>query len=243
MAKRLSEAGDNSAFSKAFRNRHSVSFRLTKLGREQARHTGGWLQTEFRYFDRYYTSEYTRAKETAGLLGLPDAKWYCDFYLTERDWGSLDNYPENERYEKFGDQLRRRQIEPFFWSPPHGESFAQLCLRVDRVLHTLHRECSDKRVIIVCHGEVMRAFRVRIERINQAEFKNLLLSKEPADTIIHYPRRNPATGKLYPYANWMRRVRPSETRAWSSDWKTFERRSFTNEELLDMISKIPTMIE
>ena len=35
---------------------------------------------------------------------------------------------------------------------PNGESIAQLCLRIDGVLHTLHRECSDKRVLVVCHG-------------------------------------------------------------------------------------------
>lgn len=41
---------------------------------------------------------------------------------------------------------------------------------IDRVLHTLHRECSQKRVIIVGHGMVMCAFVVRIERLTATQF-------------------------------------------------------------------------
>lgn len=144
-AKRRSEAGDNGAFTEAFMKRHSASFRLTAKGREQACQAGEYIRKEFLKngvgFDRYITSEYLRAMETAALLELPNAKWFGDFYLTERDWGDLDICPENERNEKFRDALRKRRVEPFFWRPPGGETFAELCLRVDRVLHTLHREC------------------------------------------------------------------------------------------------------
>ena len=40
--------------------------------------------------------------ETASLLNLPDAQWYTEIVLRERDKGHLDNvaYQEkNERYE------------------------------------------------------------------------------------------------------------------------------------------------
>src|SRR6185436_2831339 len=82
-AKRRSEAGDHSAFTEAFKNRHSSSFRLTKLGREQAHLAGKWLRAEFYdrgiAFDRCITSEYLRAVETAALLELPDAEWRTDY--------------------------------------------------------------------------------------------------------------------------------------------------------------------
>lgn len=187
-AKRLSEKGDNSAFNAINTRRHSRSFRLSKKGREQAVTVGKWIQEEFtkdgKSFDRFIVSEYTRAMETAGLLGLPDATWYRNFYLTERDWGDIESSPEHERNEKFKDALEMRLIEPFFWRPPNGESFAELCLRLDRVLHTLHRECADKRVVIVCHGEVMRAFRVLLERMSQQRFKELYTSKSKEDGIL-----------------------------------------------------------
>ena len=250
-AKRLSEAGDHSAFTDAFRDRHTASFRLTERGRKQAALAGQWIYNEFcrdSHFDRYITSEYNRAMETSGLLGLPNAEWFCEFYLTERDWGELDICPENEREEKFGDALRRRDTEPFFWRPPNGESFADLCLRVDRVLHTLHRECSDKRVIIVCHGEVMRAIQVRIERISQTRFKELIFSSQLEDKIyncqiIHYTRRDPENGKLNRYTDWVRAIRPTEDPVWNTGWRKIERPRYSNDDLLKIVSLTPVMVD
>jgi len=251
-AKRRAERGDATAYSAQFRNRHTRSLRLTKVGREQASAAGQWLTREFLGgpvgFDRYITSEYVRAMETAGLLSLPHAVWFRHFYLTERDWGDLELLPPDEREKKFGAAMRMRDIEPFFWAPPNGESFAALCLRLDRVLHTLHRECSDKRVLIVCHGEVMWAFRVLLERMSQTRFKKLHLSKKPGDRIVncqvlHYTRRNPDTGELAKYANWMRAVRPTRKRVWTSGWQTFERPRYSNEELLKVVRRSPSFLE
>lgn len=251
-AKRLSESGDHSAYTDLFRDRHTSSFRLTDEGRCQAalagktlRH-GGFFPDGFR-FDRFITSEYARAMETAGLLELSNASWYADYNLTERDWGELDNLPENERDEKFGDALRRRAIEPFFWRPPNGESFAQLCLRIDRVLQTLHRECSDKRVIIVCHGEVMRAFQVRLERLSQVRFKELMSSEDPLVRIyncdiLHYSRRDPQTGELARHANWVRRIRPTDGVTFQSYWTEIRRPRYSNEDLLRVVEAIPVMV-
>lgn len=246
-AKRLSEKGDHSAFTEKFLKRHSASFRLTELGKKQADMAGTWIRNEFPNFDKFFVSEYLRAMETAAHLALPDAEWRTDFYLTERDWGDLDIYPENERQEKFGDALERRVAEPFFWRPPNGETFADLCLRVDRVLHTLHRECSDKRVIIVCHGEVMRAFQIRIERMSQTRFHELTFSKQNEDRIhncqiVHYSRREKGVGKLTPHAEWVRTIRPTEEPAWNPGWHKIERPKYSNDTLLEIVSRTPPMI-
>ena len=102
LAKRRSEAGDHSAYTEAFKDRHSSSFRLTELGRKQAQLAGVCLRELFyvdqhgdAIFDRFITSEYTRAMETAARMNLPKARWYRDVYLTERNWGDLDICPEN----------------------------------------------------------------------------------------------------------------------------------------------------
>lgn len=182
-AKRLSEKGDHSAYSETFLKRHSGSYRLTALGREQAIKTGLWM------------------------------------------------------------------IEPFFWRPPNGESFMELYLRIDRVLDTLHRECGDMRVIIVCHGEVMRAFQVRLERLSQQRFRELILSSEPRDRIhncevIHYTRRNPFPKKeLQPFYGWVRKCRPSEKKPWFSSWREIQRRRYSNSELLSEVDQYPRFLE
>ncbi len=248
-AKRRSEKGDHEAM-KLLEGRHTASFRLTEQGRRQAEQAGAWLRSEFwpgPGFDRYYASEYTRALETAALLGLPTARWYTDFYISERDWGDLDVLPEDERNERFGRALQMRDVEPFFWAPPNGENFAHLCLRIDRKLATLARECSDKRVIIVCHGEVMWAFRIRLERMSQPLFKELHLSKDQKHKIhncqvIHYTRRDPEEQRLGPYYHWMRMVRPTQTPTWKGDWQRIVRKTYSNEELLEVVQRTPALV-
>lgn len=253
-AKRLSEAGDNSAFTKEFRNRHSASFHLTDKGREQAHLAGAYIRKEFCEkginFNRFVTSEYIRARETAGELGLPGARWYTDPYLSERDWGKLDVCTEEERERKFKSELRRRKTEPFFWNPPDGESFKLLCFYVDRVLDTLHRARSKKPAILVCHGEVMRAFQVRLERLSQERFRELVFSKHHEDRIyngqiIHYTRRDPFNASLppLPYVGWVRWIRPTDTPVTTSGWRKIKRPSYTNEELLEIVSRTPAMVE
>jgi NAD+ kinase len=246
-AKRSSEAGDDGLYTPEFMARHSSSFRLTERGREQADQAGKWLRKNFRRFDRHYVSEYLRAIETAALLRLPNAEWFTDFYLTERDWGELDVLPQDERELRFGDALRRREAEPFFWRPPNGETFAQLCLRVDRVLHTLHRECSDRDVIIACHGEVIQAFQIRIERMSQARFRELTFSERSDDRIhncqiVHYSRRCEGTGRLSRYAEWVRMVRPTDNPLWDTGWRHIERPRYSSDDLLRIVERTPAMI-
>jgi NAD+ kinase len=240
LAQRLSEAGEDEQYHKAHMERHTRSFRLTECGCEQAIRAGEWLRREFGHFDRYMVSEFIRAMETAALLDLPDAQWFTSFYLAERDWGEYDYYTQQERIELFGKALRMKDIEPFFWRPLNGESLAELGLRLDRNLGTLHRECSRGSVIMVCHGEVMWTYRVLVERMAQQRFKELHLSQDPLDRIyngqiLHYSRRNPYTLEEERYVNWMRMIRPVEEPVWVSEWQRIERPRYSNRELLNVV--------
>ena len=248
-AKRLAESGDAEVYSDRFRQRHTASYRLTDLGRQQAIRTGKPLR-ESGMFDRYCVSEYIRAKETALLLDLPDAQWYPDFLLCERNWGELDHYSPEERERRFGEVLARREHEPFFWSPPSGESFSGLCQRLRDVLGTWHRECSDKRIIVVCHGEVMWGFRVLLERMSQERFRELHLSEASEHRIhncqiIHYTRRDPKSGRISKYANWMRMERPAESDSASvfdTRWKPITRKRYSNDDLRAEVERVTRMV-
>src|ERR1700677_3754081 len=137
VARKFSNTGDNSIFTEEFCNRHNSRLRLTDRGKSQARAAGIWLQENIgTHFDRYLVSGFLRAMETAALLSLPDAEWYEDFYLRERDLGLFDIMPEEEKRTKYPEVFRQYQLDPFYWTPPKGESIAQLCLRIDRVLQT-----------------------------------------------------------------------------------------------------------
>lgn len=254
VASNRSKKGDDSGYSPEFRNRHSSTWRLTKRGREQAKVAGVWIKKNLGLtFDRHYTSEYIRAMETAGLLGIADAQWYVDFYLRERDWGDLDVMPVSERDKRYAEAMKRRKIDSFFWNPPNGQSMADLCLRVDRVLQTLHRECDGKNVAIVCHGEVMWAFRVRLERLSQERFRELDLSRNPHDRIhncqiIHYtraacPELSFAEGDYFPHFRWMRSICPWDVNLSNDGWNKIARPKYSNKDLLTHVSKIKPLLK
>lgn len=248
VARKLSLNGDDSVFTEEFRGRHNSRLRLTNRGREQARATGIWLKSNMpRTYDRYLVSGYLRAVETAALLDLPDAVWHQEFYLRERDLGLFEIMPENDKKNKHPEVYRQFQLDPFYWIPPNGESIAQLCLRVDRVLHTLHRECSDKRVLIVCHGLVIWAFRIRIERFTPTQYLKKSQSRKSADQIhncqvIHYTRRDPGIGQLSDSLEWVRSVCPWNESSRDSKWQKICRPTFTNKDLQELAEMSPRVI-
>jgi NAD+ kinase len=245
----MADAGDQSVFTEEFRSRHSSRFRLTDTGREQAKIAGDWIRAHIgERFDRYLTSEYLRAMETAGLLGLPGAEWQADFYLRERDGGLLDAMATDEMFRRYPDDMRERDRDAFYWRPPGGESLAEVCLRIDRILDTLRRSERAERVIVVCHGEVMRAFRVRIERIPQHRYMELHAPPDPRDQIhncqvIHYTRRDPEEhGRIKDYLAWMRSVCPWDDTLSRNNWNPVSRPRYDNEELLELAEQTPRVI-
>ena len=76
-------------------------------------------------FDRYYCSEFTRAKETAGLLGLDHAEWLLEFYLRERDKGVFNGHSWAERQRAFKDEMRFRESGAYGCSLFHPRTAAE----------------------------------------------------------------------------------------------------------------------
>lgn len=247
LAKKLREKGID-AYDKVRKGRHTRSWRLSELGKSEAAQAGAFIETEFGRFDRYYVSEYARAVETAHLLALKDATWYIEYFLVERDWGELDRCTEAEREKRFGATLALKEVEPFFVRPENGESIAALCMRIKHFLDTLHRECSDKRVIVVCHGEVMWAFRILLERMSQEMYRDLHKSKSPKDRIyncdiIHYSRHHPVTGALESRMNHVRFIRPTLDPVLISPWQTIVRPKYSNEDLEKILKQYPRVLD
>lgn len=238
--KRMMEKGDHSAVTQEFRRLHSTQYPLTSKGVEQIAIVGKWLRDNgLNIFDRHIASNCLRAMGSAGTLGLEGAGWYIDPFLRERDYGQFDFMPLDERVAKFPDYVQSEERDGFFWSPPGGESIAGVAQRLRPLFDTLHRECEGKRVIVVCHGEVMWAVRVLLERMSLERYAELKKSKNPHDRIhngqiLHYSRRDPVTGDIAPHCNWMRSVCPTNLTLSSNEWKRIVRPVYSNEELLRM---------
>lgn len=247
LASRFAKAGDNALYTEEFRARHVSQHRLTPKGRTQAKLAGDWLKANnLGYFDRRYASAYVRAMETAGLLGVDGPDWMVEPLLREREWGDFDDKTWEERTELSERSMQVRDTDPFYWIPPNGESIAQLTLRLRPLFNTLHRECFDKRVVIVCHGEVMWALRFILERMSIQRWAELENSKAPGVKIyncqvLHYTRMNPETGALSDRLDWMRSVSPADTKNSGVGWEPIVRKRFSNAELLAMAEQVPML--
>lgn len=249
-AGKASRKGDNSLFTPEFRNRHSRTFRLTNTGIEQAKVAGEWLRQNIPMpLDRFYVSDYMRAKETAGYLDLPKAEWRVDFQLRERDMALMDNLPENEKERLFELERRQFEIDKFLSYPAGGgENIPALCLRLktDWVAHVA-RECPDKRVIVVCHGHVMRGLQMIFEDLGHDDFIQLDSSTEPADMMLNcqilwYTRRDPDSGKVE--SSKLVAVRSVCNHGVIGDygWRRIQRKRYSNQELLDEVNQYPRHI-
>lgn len=251
IAQDMSKLNDDTLWEQSgFKARHTSKYRLTDLGRRQAQLAGEYLRENIsEKYDRYYCSEYIRAMETAALLALEGAQWFCDFYLRERDKGLLGGISDLQRKEEaaYKAVMASQERDTFYWAPPCGESIASACLRVDRMLDILRTSCSGFKVIMVLHGNIMRAFRVRIERMSQRRFRELEESTNDKDKlwncqIIHYTRRDPETGIVAPNFYWMRSICPWDTSLSSNEWQSIHRPTYSNEDLLAEVSLVPQLI-
>ncbi len=240
-AKRLEEKGDTSLIER-LKGTHTAHWPLTKKGREQAQKTGEYLNRLMHeggfHFDRLYVSSYARARQTAAALELVRARWRVDTRITERDWGILDRMTEEERHEKFGEDIRMRHVEPFFWCPPQGESMNAVVLRVRDFIDSVHRANIPTTVVVVCHGEVAKAFRINFCQLTPEEYAEMEFSKNPLERIHncqvdHYSRRGPHD-ELSTRLDWLRVCRPSEGQDVAIDWKPIPRREYTNHEIAIM---------
>src|SRR3989338_9810446 len=252
VANKASRKGDNSFFTPEFRNRHSRTFRLIDKGIVQAKTAGEWLKKNIPMpLDRFYVSDYLRAKETAAYLHLPKAIWRVEFHLRERDHALIDNCPDDEKKNLFAFEQRQYEADPFLAYPAGGgESLAALCLR-QKTTMMAHwaRECSDKRIVVVCHGHVIRAIQIEFEDLGHDDFIRLDSSEEPADKIrncqiIWYTLRHPDTRVIEPHLVAVLSVCPLFPKDIVEDhgWRRMERNRYTSRDLLKEVDRYPRHI-
>lgn len=236
---------DRSGLTGEFADRHTSRYRLTDIGRKQAKAVGDFLQREFvDGFDVHYTSEYVRACETAACLELGEqVSWEMSYYLRDKDGGIFSGKPGPVAMEGKYDEKLRRERDCYYYCPPGGESVASCCQRVDMFLSELAEQCSGLRVLAVVHHNIVYAFRICVENIPQLSFEQVFHSptgRVSNGQVIHYSRRNPFTREVSQHFTWMRITVP--WKGVDRGWQPIFRPRFTNEEMLGLIADIPQLL-
>jgi 2,3-bisphosphoglycerate-dependent phosphoglycerate mutase len=154
-----------------------VDVDLTKQGEEEAREAGKNLHGI--QIDYLFTSVLKRAIRTSELileeLGINDVPTERDEALNERHYGDLQGQNKQEIGEKYGQEQLHIWRRSYDVAPPNGESLLDTR---DRVLpyYKEHIEPllkQGKNVLVVAHGNSLRALVMYLENISKEEIASL----------------------------------------------------------------------
>jgi NAD+ kinase len=253
LAKDASQTGVPLARVKELMATHTSKRRLTSLGVAQAQRAGEWMrawitsvmardspETSF----RFYVSPYVRAMETAAYLHL-GVRWRKDVRLVERNWGKIDKLTFEERIAKFGEELKQRKSEAFFWEPEGGESLQLVLNRLRDFNTTLHRECGQKHVVCVGHGETFIDYRFLNEYWSPTDLDKEMTEQDPRTylencRIIQYTRENEdgSVGAHLARVRFISSTNPDDPKR-NLGWQPIRRPLFSDDDLLAEVLRYP----
>ncbi|MFA7446132.1 MAG: histidine phosphatase family protein [Flavobacteriaceae bacterium] len=203
----------------AIRERTDYKQRLSKKGIEQAIKAKEWINNNIAdvgEFDAYFVSSFYRARETAATISKDnsDIQWEIDDRLAERNWGVHGPLTITERIESYGVTSMLMYGDPFHAAFEGGESIWGVKNdRIRNLMSTWAREQDGKRILVVAHGDLIRAARVGFERILPEEFEAIESNpvyKVKNCQILEYSRINPFTEKDEGKIKWRRITNPTE---------------------------------
>ncbi|AYZ35780.1 2,3-bisphosphoglycerate-dependent phosphoglycerate mutase [Chryseobacterium indologenes] len=156
---------------------------ITEAGIEEAKKAGIALKGE--KIDVAFTSALIRAQHTLSIIldemGKPNIPVIMDKALNERSYGNLEGLNKAETALKYGDDQVRTWRRSFDVVPPGGESLKITYSRVIPYyeMHILPLLKKGENVLIVAHGNSLRALIIYLENLSPEE----ILEREIATGI------------------------------------------------------------
>ncbi len=148
---------------------HNVS--LTEKGMRQALLTGEGIKKEFGLFDVIYHSGYQRTKQT--LDNVLKAYTYeerlqmkirANHKIAERQAGYTFGVNKEMVDKLYPDYANYSKKYGYFWSkPPGGENQFEVVTRIYSFIGEMFRTRPGQKILVVCHGGVIRAARYNLE--------------------------------------------------------------------------------
>ncbi len=170
---------------------------LTEKGEQEATMAGRRLKSLGLRFDAAYTSTLKRAQNTLNLMlaeleqtGLETTD---DQALNERDYGDLSGLNKDDARAKWGTEQVHIWRRSFDVPPPGGESLKDTAARVLPYFekHIWPRVMNGEPILIVAHGNSLRALVMSIEELSGEE----ILKREIA-TGVPFVYRFDEDGKI-----------------------------------------------
>jgi 2,3-bisphosphoglycerate-dependent phosphoglycerate mutase len=148
---------------------------LSQKGIDEARAAGARLRKEGFVFDVAFTSELCRAEHTLDIilaeLGEPALPTHRDVRLNERDYGALSGLNKDDARKRWGEEQVHLWRRSYDIAPPEGESLKDTAARVlpyyDAAIAP--ELLAGRNVLVVAHGNSLRALIMRLERLSGEE--------------------------------------------------------------------------
>jgi probable phosphoglycerate mutase len=177
---------------------------LSPLGGTQAAALGRWLAglPPGRRPQVVVCSPYLRARQTwqcaadaAGDLGAQLPQATIDARLCDRLMGDLELLTPAMIAQRFpAEAARRRNAEAFTYRPPGGESFGDIAVRLDALMHDLHAHHAGRRVFVIAHDAIVLMLRYVVERLTADDLATLMQDGPVANASL--TRFDGSSGRL-----------------------------------------------
>jgi len=128
---------------------------LNDTGRQQAKDK----QSELSHadFDLVISSPLSRARETAELLA-PGRELIIDPDVIEKSFGEFEEHTMAEMLEKYPEKYKDSADVRYRVDIPGAENHADMLARAQRFLNKAKCGYAGKKVLVICHGALMRYF-------------------------------------------------------------------------------------
>ena len=150
-----------------------VDVNLTEKGIEEAKNAG--IKLKGFHFDYAYSSDLKRAQNTLSFaMQTAEHSPLIPIFnkaLNERMYGDLQGLNKAETAKKFGDEQVKIWRRSFDIAPPNGESLKDTAARVIPYFENeiIPKLKSGKNIIIVAHGNSLRALIMYLEKMTPAQ--------------------------------------------------------------------------
>lgn len=150
---------------------------LTEKGFEEARILGEMLKSF--HIDKAYASEQIRTMETLssilGAMQQPIVTTFRDKALNERDYGEYTGKNKDEMKQILGDEMFERVRRGWDVAIPGGETLKDVYNRITPYYkkEILSYLLKGENILVVSHGNALRALIKYIENINDADIEHV----------------------------------------------------------------------
>lgn len=146
--------------------------------------------------DRVFSSDLSRARDTAAVVAQATGAPHTVFAsLRERPFGRWEGLTNEEILRQFADEMAQYRRNRDTFVPPGGQSWVEFAPAAVGAVEAIAAEHPDRRLAIVAHGGVLKAFVNHVLGIERGPLNQFVLDNGSVSVVVK--REHGATGLVW----------------------------------------------